>query len=310
VTVQKATSHDTSDLGDPTVSAVSDSLMAASIPVSIPLKLAGRGMRSMEFGVRFFAETAPAVAVPVSEGKAIPTTRSRREVHVLERRKFGAIATVTNELVQCGSAAPLKAIVDSLARGVAIAENAGFVGPLTPGSVFFGNGFTGSGSTIAAIDSDLRQLLDSRLDDGAESRAVWIMPARVATYLSTLRGTAGVLAYPGMATTGGTLLGIDVLTSDGMELNHDSPAQSAVGICDPMRIYYNSGVLTTTISGNPSLEFSDASDLPGSPTGDVNVPTAAGPLVHVFQNDCSAIKVLRSSGWFSGEAGGYFTIDV
>ena len=84
-----------------------------------------------------------------------------------------------------------------------------------------------------------------------------------------------------------------------------------MGVIDRVQIFWNAGGQTLVVSQNATLEMGDAGDLPDSPTGATDTPTAATKYVtSMFQEGCTAIKVVRSSGWFAGQgSGAYYSCD-
>ena len=273
--VEKAAALTLADFDDPLMTETSTALMAPMLPVSIPLRLTG--MRQVPFLTRFYEEAGPVQATQVDESKAVPVVRGVWDARVLERSKWGAISVVTNELLESGAPGPLAAVTDSLARAFAIAENYAFVSPSVVGSVLYGHDIPAPAAALLQRRHRLEGAARD-LDDGAAARAVFVMTPTTAAFLATLRGTGGAPAYPTITAAGGTLLGLPVLTTDACQLD-DSPVSNVVGVIDPVHIFWNAGGQTLVVSQNATLEMGDAGDLPDSPTGATDTPTAATKYV-------------------------------
>ena len=158
VDVNKAADVGLDDFATPAGAPISDSILALTRTASIPQRLAG--LRTVPFNTKFYVQTAAITAAQIGESKGIPVVRGDWSTTTLTPRRFGAITVATNELMRASPQA-FQALVADLARAVGAAESAGFVNPNTAGSVLYGTAtFASTGSTLAAIDTDLKHLVE------------------------------------------------------------------------------------------------------------------------------------------------------
>lgn len=282
------------------LSPIADSFLAAMRSDSIPLRLAG--LRRVPMFTRIFVNSQGAVAAQVAEGAAIPVLRGDWSAVTLTPKKHAGIVVQTDELAKSTSPTAPLALIDDLVKAVAEAENLGFCGFDTVGSVLYGApSFTGTGAAVANVDADLLRLVG--LVPGAfRDGAAFLMDTDSSTFLSLLRGSGGATAYPDIGPQGGTLLGLPVLITSAMQ-QVGSPATHAIGLLSPSEIFWaDEGVVQLTTSIQAALEMDDA------PTGNAATGTAASGVVSMWQSNAVAARAIRESSWYARAGSGAFFI--
>jgi HK97 family phage major capsid protein len=211
-----------------------------------PATLLGRmpAVRRVPFRTRLLTHDVGGAGAFVGEGQPVPVSEAGiSDFAVLDRLKVAGIRVVTLELAR--QATSDAAFAADAIGGVAEALDVALVDPAnggdsaTPRSITHPDSavqFESSGATLAAIDADLRRLLDALTDrDMPLSSAVWVMAPRTATFLSLLRDPAGGLAFPGVTPRGGTLLGLPVLASRSVRPS-GSPGESLIALVEQSEI--------------------------------------------------------------------------
>lgn len=278
-----------------TTSPIAENFIQCMRDFSVPLRLAG--LRRVPMRTKLFVSGGGVQAVRFAEGSAIPVLAGSWTSTTLTPKKHGGIVVSTDELIKSMTATASEALQQDLAEAVAESENRSFVSPDDVGSVLYGaSHFTGTGSTLAAIDADLKSVLD--LCEGARA---WVMTKESATFLSLVRGTGGARAYPEITVDGGTLQGLPVLTTKACAQD-GSPITRVIGVLAPSQILWaDEGVVRLSVSSDAMLEMSDA------PTGDALAPTASGGMVSMWQEDCVGLKGIRESSFYARSgSGAYF----
>jgi len=276
-------------------SPVADDFAAALRAVTIFDKLGGR---KVPLRTRLLDGSA-ARAYWVEESKAIPLTRSELIGTSLAPKKVAALIVVPNSVFNDPSADAEERFSQDLVNAAAEALDAALLDPSNTGSpgkpAAITNGGTvlvSSGSTLANIDADLEAMLDAVADAGSDMVGVtWVMRPQTAIHLSLMRGTGGAPAYPSITAAGGELLGLRVLTSAGVPAA-GTPSETSIVLVDPDDFVYGDQGASVSLSGAATIEMSD------TPTGATDTPVAISQFkVSLFQEDCTAIKVVRRCSW-------------
>ena len=276
-------------------SPVGDDFAAALRAVTVFDKLGGR---KVPLHTRLIDGSA-ARAYWFAESKPIPLTRSELTGSTLEPKKVAALIVVPNSVFTDPSADAEERFSQDLVNAAAEALDGALLDPSNTGSpgkpAAITNGGTilvSSGSTLANIDADLERMLDAVADAGSGmERATWIMRPHTAIHLSLMRGTGGAPAYPAITAAGGELLGLRVLTSAGVPAE-GSPSESSIILVDADDFVYGDQGASVSLSDQAMIEMSD------TPTGATDTPVAATQfLVSMFQEDCTAVKVVRRCSW-------------
>jgi HK97 family phage major capsid protein len=254
------------------------------------------------FRVPLLGETSGGSAGWVGEGKAKPLTKSAFERRTLVPMKVANIAVVTEELLR--SSAPSADILlrNMLARALQERLDIDFINPdkaidpgVSPASIT--NGATpipSSGNDADAVRADLVSLIDPFIDaSNPVSSGVWIMSAKTALRLGSLRNALGQREFPEINMAGGTLEGMPVITSEYVPTDSDG---AIVVLLNAGDIYLgdDNGV-AVDISREASLEMS------ATPSHDSITPTAA-QLVSMFQTNSVAFRAERTIDWMKRRA--------
>lgn len=280
---------DINQAGPGFVGPVSDSFLATVRDFSIPMQL--EGLRRVPARTRVYTDAAGVVATEIAQGAALKVVKGSWAETSLAPRVWGGILVQTEELFLTGSAAAQATLAGDLAEAVAEAENYGFLHPDTTGSVTATQlEIATSGSTVAAVDADLRQMIAAV--PAARKGAVWCMPTSTATFLATLRGSGGSRAYPEITPFGGFLLGMEVFVTESLA-NNGSPPTSIMVLVAPSQIFYSADQpVELAASRNATLEMSDA------PTGDSSDGTQGiTSLVSMFQANAVALRGTKAAAW-------------
>lgn len=269
-----------------------------------PQTIIGRvqGLRRVPFDIRMVRGTAGAVAAFVAEGQAIPVTSAGFEAsNALPRRKVGAIAIITQELARSSEPSAELVMAADITAAIALTLDKAFidvanmgVDGVKPASVT-SSGFkvASSGATVAQVDADLAAVVGNfNTENIGLAAPVWVMAPVTALALSMLRGSGGVLAYPGMAIRGGSLLGIPVITSAGAAGQITLMDASEIDVAD---------------DGDAEIDASEESmvqmdSAPDSPVLASTVMTA------LWQNNLVGIRGLRFMNWLPRRAKAVGTI--
>lgn len=272
---------------------IADAFLGIVRDFSVPARL--QHLRRVPMRVRILVNTSNDRALEVAEGQHWPVLSGSWHTAQLVPRKFGAIVANTLELVSSGSPSAGLAVTADLAEAVAEAENRSFVSPLVAGSVLYGAPtFNSTGATVAAIDADLRALVN--LVPGAfRPGAAFVMTQRTATHLATLRDSGGSVAYPGIGPQGGELLHLPVLITSACELE-GSPTERIIGLVSPSEVHYaDEGIVRFDTSQSALLQLNTA-------------PSAgAQNLTSLFQTDSVGLRGVKEADWYArAGAGAYF----
>lgn len=265
-----------------------DLLRAASVVG----KLQG-SLRPAPFGARTLTQTAGSQAQFVGEGRPAPVSALGFDAATqLGWTKMQCIVVFTSELTRAWTQAGEDQIRADMVAGVAAGMDRAFLDPAVgaasdPPSVTYGiTPRPSSGSTVAAITADLKALMAEQIAAGNDlSATVWIMSPRSALHISTLRDTAGQLAFPGASVVGGSLLGLPLLVSGAVALT-GSPTDSFTVLLNPRRILVaDDGLATIDVSEHAALQMNDA-------------PSSGGQsLASLWQLGLAAVRVTRFINW-------------
>jgi len=252
------------------------------------------GGRKVPLRVRLLDGSA-AVGYWVEESKAIPISRLDLTGSALDRRKVAAIVIVPNEVFEDPTVEGDARFSADLVAAAAEALDGALLDPTNAGSASkpaaITNGVTpipSTGSTLAAIDADLKAALNEVADAGSNlAHAVWIIRPRTAIYLSALRGSGGAPAFPQIGANGGELLGLRVLTSANVSEGNSSGDVSIVLVDTDHFVYGDEGA-SVSMSNQAMVEMSN------SPSGAADTPVAASQQrVSLWQEHATAVKVVR-----------------
>lgn len=259
-------------------------------------QVSGR-FRRLPFDTPVLIQSTAGVGGWVSEGAAKPATSWSYTKTKLEPLKVAAIAVATQETLNRASVATDTLIRDELARSIgasldtklfstdaAVADTspAGLLNGVTP--------ITTTGTTDPEdVKCDIKNFLNTFAGDNLTIQdAFWVMPETVAITLSLMTNAMGAPAFPGVTPTGGTLMGIPVVTSG--YVDSDSSG-SVVALVKGSDIYYgDEGGLRVAISREATIQMDT------QPTQNSITPTATTG-VSMFQTNSVAWLVERFVSW-------------
>jgi hypothetical protein len=144
---------------------------------------------------------------------------------------------------------------------------------------------TSTGSTTAQIISDLSTMMSLL---STWNSPFWVMSPSTAAFLASRLTSGGSIAFPNITARGGTLYGIDVLTS----IN----TSGLIVLLDAASIMYARGAIEIDRSTQASVEMDSA-----PAAGESSPVSAISTLKSFFQNDLIGIRAeqevsyLRSS---------------
>lgn len=281
----------------PAASPVAESFLALMRPYSIALQLA-TFMRAVPMRTRLYVSLAGPGGAEVAEGQAVPVSKGDYTAQDLKPRNFAAMIVRTLELATNTSPVATQGVADELAQATADVENTKFVSPTVAGSIFNGQQtFAGTGSTVDAIDADLKHLVDL-VPSATLPGAHFIMTKETATALSLKRGSGGSAAYPTISPQGGTLMGLPVLVTPAME----QAGTRYIGLVAPSQVLWaHEGAVQLSASTEAAIQQTDA------PTNNSRTSTGT-TLVSLYQTESIALKAVRQSNWYAKPgAAAYFS---
>lgn len=264
---------------------------AAARPFQIPTALSG--YRQVPFHTRMIHASTGLTAAFRRPGQPLPASQMSLSSATLEPRRVGGIAVNTVELIRSSNPIAANIVVTDLARAVGDAINRVFLdvsesgSPDSPAGFFFGApSFPSTGSDVASIDVNLKQLPESLIAGKANlNSAYYIMDESSALHMSMLRTTNGSLAYPEISAKGGRLFGLPVLTSSAVD-NENSPGEKIIGLVDSTAVVIaDDNVSELDIAEEASIQLDSA---PAS---------AAQSLVPLFQMNMVGFRAVRFCNW-------------
>ncbi len=266
-----------------------------------PLTIIGRipGLRRVPFNVKVQRQTGGSTVAWVGEGAPKPMTSLAFDTVSLTYSKIAGIIALTDELVKLSSPAADQIVRDDLAKAIVQYMDSAFVDPtksavtgVSPASVT--NGVTGqiaSGATASALRSDLITLVNTFVSNNlALSDAVFIMSQQQAFAISLMVSSLGTALFPQINVNGGTLVGIPVVTSEGVPATGGSPTDGGLIILAKASeiLLADDGQVTIDASKEASLQMETAPDSPA---------TASTTFVSMFQQNMIAIRAERYINW-------------
>lgn len=263
-----------------------------------PQTIVGRliGMHRVPFRVRMVAQSAGTSAYWVGEKNPKPVTLAEFTGDTLPAAKVASIAIITDELARSSEPSAEVAISTDLRAAGAEALDIAFIDPanagvsgIKPASITSGApSFASSGATVANIDDDLAQLIQTLSDAGSDlSFAAWVMRPRTALHLARLRGGSdGAPSYPFITAKGGTLLGIPVLTSANVPTESSTGNPSSITLLDAAQISIaDDGDSELSIAAHATVQM------------ETEPQTGATEQVSLWQNGLIGLRGERMVNW-------------
>jgi len=263
--------------------------------------------RAIPFNVKIPRQTAGATANWVGEGLSKPVSRLSFDTITVPWAKIAVICIITQELARFSDPSAEQLIRDDLIDTIAEFIDKQLLDPtvtasagLRPASIT--NGVTpipSTGGTVAAIITDTSAAMLAMSNAlQAVGNPVWIMSATAAMYLSTVRTTQDIFAFPGMAGAAQgtaqnagalTFMGIPVIVSNNVTV---TGGKSSLVLLDQSQLMVaDDGQVVIDTSTEASLQSDSA---PATP------PT---PLISLWQQNLLGIKAERFIYWMMRRAG-------
>lgn len=252
--------------------------------------------RRADFNTRTHKETAPASAGWVGDGYPIPVSKIGLGTTSLELTKIGGICIFTRESVADASRASLDNINRALLNTVGRYTDVALLDPAisavvgkNPASITSGvTPIASTGSTEAAISANIKALLQTHVDAGADLSAVVLaMHPASALHMSTLLTAGNVRAFPNLGVRGGEVFGVPVLTSVGAVAS-GSPSERIVAAINPEGVQVaDNGDIFLSASPKAAIQMDDA------PTNQSAATATGAQLVSMFQAESVALKFTR-----------------
>lgn len=271
-----------------------------------PATIVGRiqGFRQVPFNVRMPRQTSGASASWVGQAKPKPVSSLAFDTVELPWSKISVIIALTDELVRFSNPSAEALCRADMIEAISKYSDEQFVDPdialsagVNPASIT--NGVTptpSTGSTVAAITTDVQTLFNRFVTAGHQTlrAGVWVMHPRTALYLSMLRTSQDIFAFPGITMTGGTWFGLPVVTSASVPLDQGSPSASMIVLADASEILLaDDGQVTLDVSREASLQMDTAPDNPVS---------ASTVMVSMWQHNMVALRAERYIHWLKRRA--------
>lgn len=265
-----------------------------------PMTIIGRlpGLRRVPFNIRYLAQSSAATASWVGEGAAKPLTDFNVEASTLLYTKIAAIAVITDELARFSSPSAEAIVRDELARAIVERMDTDFIDPaisasagVRPASITNGvTPLTTAGTSADNIRTDIQNLLEQFILNNVDPTGlVLIMPNTLALAASILHTDLAQPEFPGLSMTGGTLMGIPVITSQ-YAANASSYGNLVIAVNTRDIFLADDGSVDISVSREASLSMD------GAPSMNSTTPTAA-QLVSMWQTNSLAIKAERYINW-------------
>jgi HK97 family phage major capsid protein len=247
-------------------------------------------LRRVPFATRLYDTTSMMVATQVDEGKGVPLTFGGFGQYAINSMKtHGGVIVTTKEFLSDMDEVAARGLANDLAGAVARAEDYTFLRDVSNGNPTVSS----AGTSIANLDGDLKTAL--AYFRGDLRRAYWVLAPRTAAAIALMRGTAGAPAYPGLGATGGTLVGLPAIVSEGAVDDESSPADANIYLVDPTRIAFVDGGAELTQATQSTLQMDS------EPTQSSVAPVTATQLVSMFQTNSVGLKALVWSAWHAAE---------
>jgi HK97 family phage major capsid protein len=203
--------------------------------------------------------------------------------------KVGAISVVSKELLRHSSPAAEQLVRDALVEAIAQRIDTTFLGTGsasggTPAGILQGVSSLGSnGYTADALRADIKELYAPFLTAKNAQGLVLVMTPTLAKAISLMVNALGQTEFPGINTSGGSLLGDPVVTGDNVGATH-------IILLKPSDIY-KIGDLGIEVS----LSMDATIEQDGNALGYAGSPqvAASATLMSMFQTESVAFKVVR-----------------
>ncbi len=236
----------------------------------------------------------------IGQSKAIKVSKGDFSSTSTVGYKAAGLTVVSNELLRDSSPPALDLCGTGLRNAVAQAVDALFFSVtaisagVSPAGILNGVSIGSSnGGDAQSIMTDVKALWAPFITaNNTEGNFVWVMTATTAVALSLMRNALGQTEFPGITATGGSFMGYPVFVGGN------------VGAGDV--ILMNCSEIWRIGDLGVSLSVSDSAmiEQDSAPTGATDTPTAASAtMTSMFQEDSTAIRVIRPISWGKRRSG-------
>lgn len=248
------------------------------------------GLRRVPFNVSVPIQNAASTVAWVGEQAPKPVGQLGFTSTTLLVTKVAGIVVISVELAKISNPSAEGVIREDLIREIAKYIDAQFLDPTVAGTAGVApasitNGAQGIGTAGTSADNartDIKALMTAFTNNMLPvNESVFIMSEANAFALAGAITTLGVRPFPNLEATGGTLLGVPVITSQ-------AAANRVILVHPPSILFADDGGVNVDVSQEASVEMNTA------PTS----PVAAGTvLVSLWQQNLIGLRAERFIGW-------------
>jgi HK97 family phage major capsid protein/HK97 family phage prohead protease len=256
-----------------------------------PMTILGKmtGVRRAPFNIKMARQTTGALVNWVGQGLPKPVGELAFDTVELGFTKVAGIVVITEELARLSTPSAEEAVRRDLTEQIAAFIDQQFIDPdvtanagVNPAAVtqsVASTAIAASGNDAAALRCDLRDLfMQFTSNNLSVAGSVFVMSETMATSISLLTNDLGQPEFPGISATGGTLVGIPVITSESVPT---VTAGSLIVLIKQGEILLaDDGVVTLDVSREATLNMADT-----------NPSTAA--TFNLWQRNCLGLRAER-----------------
>ncbi len=236
----------------------------------------------------------------IGQSKAIKVSKGDFSTTSTVGYKAAGLTVVSNELLRDSSPAALDLCGTGLRNAVAQVVDSTFFSTtaisagVSPAGILNSVSIGASnGPDAQSVITDVKALWAPFISaNNTEGNFAWVMTPTLAVALSLMRNALGQAEFPGITATGGSFMGYPVFVGG----NVGSGDVILMNCSEIWRI----GDLGVSLSVSDSAMI----EQDGAPTGASDTPTAASAtLMSMFQEDSTAIRVIRPISWGKRRSG-------
>lgn len=255
--------------------------------------------RAVPANAKVLLPDSSSVGYWVGAARAVPLSYRSVTGSVLERRKVAALVAMSAEVFDAQSERAEAALEADLRRALVATMDSAFIDPANAGvademPASITNGVTPIAST-GDPTQDLRALIAAFAGDLAV--ASFVTDPHTAAAIALWRDSGGGVAFPDAGPSGGSLLGLPMVTSRAVPRD-SSPASGMIALVDGSGIAVSLEGMEITMSKATSLEMTDAPTAEGFTPSPQSVTT-----VSLFQTDIVALMVTMFANWETQRTG-------
>ncbi len=264
-------------------------LVAEFVNLLWPMSVMGRlqGLRRVGFNSRIPRETSVIAAEWVGEGRAKPVGALAFDTVTLTFAKCALIIGITDELARFSNPNAEILARDTLAEGITkfvdeqfLSANAAVTNVSPAGILNSADTDTASGTDATAVIHDMRQILAHyQVYNIPVNGLALVMQPVLASAIASLYTTLGVPYFPNISGDGGSVLGLQIITSNNV------PSGYIISMHPPSVAVADEGGLQIDVSREASVELED------------NPTTSAYHLLSAFQANLIFVRAERYITW-------------